>query len=222
MDNIYYDCDQDINFIDNGVGPKRPRKQPIQFRRSTSKRFKEKNPYLLNGEPAYEYDTKKLKIGDGISRYNDLPYIGSNDDTTYEFLDGTNSFKVIKNGSETQIVNVTPSVPLATETSDGLMSKEDKYKLDNISEDEINKIDNILLNNIFVPIDEEKSAIINISEGSDNGTISVNGQDVFIHGLKSAAFNDGSEYEESGKAEEVYNSLISYTEEEIVANFADY
>ena len=53
-----------------------PKKRPLQFKRATSTIFMKINPVLMNGEPAYEYDTKRLKIGDGRTRYSDLPYIG--------------------------------------------------------------------------------------------------------------------------------------------------
>ena len=32
---------------------------------------------LLQGEPAYELDTNKIKIGDGVNDYADLPYLGA-------------------------------------------------------------------------------------------------------------------------------------------------
>lgn len=36
----------------------------------------QKNPILGRGEPFYELDTGAVKVGDGTSRYNDLPYAG--------------------------------------------------------------------------------------------------------------------------------------------------
>ena len=33
-----------------------------------------KNPILENGEHGYEEDTGKFKIGNGLTRWNDLPY----------------------------------------------------------------------------------------------------------------------------------------------------
>ena len=51
----------------------------IQFKRGTAARWVELNLVLAAGEPGYEYDTKKFKIGDGVTAWNDLPYIGSND-----------------------------------------------------------------------------------------------------------------------------------------------
>lgn len=47
----------------------------ISVRSGLSTVWKTKNPILAKGEPGYETDTKKLKIGDGINHYNDLNYI---------------------------------------------------------------------------------------------------------------------------------------------------
>lgn len=46
----------------------------IKLRRDTAANFTSKNPVLGQGEPAYETDTKKMKIGDGTTAYNDLAY----------------------------------------------------------------------------------------------------------------------------------------------------
>lgn len=49
----------------------------IKLRRDTAANFTSKNPVLGVGEPAYETDTKKLKIGDGTTAYNSLEYFSS-------------------------------------------------------------------------------------------------------------------------------------------------
>lgn len=36
--------------------------------------WESRNPKLRNGEPGFEEDTGKLKIGDGVKRWNELPY----------------------------------------------------------------------------------------------------------------------------------------------------
>lgn len=46
----------------------------IQLRRDTSSNWQTNNPTPSLGEPCYEIDTKKLKIGDGVTKYNDLQY----------------------------------------------------------------------------------------------------------------------------------------------------
>lgn len=52
----------------------------IKLRRDTSANFTSKNPILGVGEPAYETDTKKLKIGDGTTAYNSLAYFTITDE----------------------------------------------------------------------------------------------------------------------------------------------
>lgn len=49
----------------------------IKLRRDTSANFASKNPVLGLGEPAYETDTKKLKIGDGTTAYTQLEYFST-------------------------------------------------------------------------------------------------------------------------------------------------
>lgn len=48
----------------------------IQFLRGDESDIKSENPVLEAGQPCVELDTHKLKIGDGSTAYNDLPYIG--------------------------------------------------------------------------------------------------------------------------------------------------
>lgn len=60
--------------------PPGPKKPPIQFKRGTLRAFTTVNPRLFQGQPAFEIDTNRLKIGDGVRRYMDLPYIGEGTD----------------------------------------------------------------------------------------------------------------------------------------------
>ena len=46
-----------------------------QFKRGTAQRWLEVNPILRQGEPGFEIDTGKLKIGNGITTWKDLPYL---------------------------------------------------------------------------------------------------------------------------------------------------
>ena len=47
----------------------------VLFRRDTSTNWNLNNPTLISGEPGYETDTDKLKIGDGVSDWLSLNYI---------------------------------------------------------------------------------------------------------------------------------------------------
>lgn len=102
----------------------------IKLRRDTSANFTSKNPILGNGEPAYETDTKKLKIGDGTTAYTQLEYFsaggGSSTGITatlpLKIVDGVISLEV--DGQTIQIVDgkltassTAPSNMVTTDTS---------------------------------------------------------------------------------------------------------
>lgn len=81
----------------------------IKFKRGTSAAWARTNPILLDGEPGYEKDTKKLKIGDGTTAWNNLPYIGesaeiSTDGKSIIIQDG----KIEMNGFSTAQVGQIP------------------------------------------------------------------------------------------------------------------
>lgn len=55
---------------------------------------------LAEGEPGYELDTHRLKIGDGKKTWNELPYIGGESTTVPEMSDyvtKTQLEKLVKN-----------------------------------------------------------------------------------------------------------------------------
>lgn len=49
-------------------------KSRLVLRNGTSAQWAEANPVLLKGEIGVENDTQRLKIGDGLAAWNDLPY----------------------------------------------------------------------------------------------------------------------------------------------------
>ena len=51
----------------------------LQLTRGTVARWTELNPVLAVGEPGFEYDTGKLKVGDGSTPWRKLHYIGANE-----------------------------------------------------------------------------------------------------------------------------------------------
>jgi hypothetical protein len=52
----------------------------IQFRRGRASGWDQENPILHDGEPGYERDTKKFKIGDGETHWRDLDYVDLGDE----------------------------------------------------------------------------------------------------------------------------------------------
>lgn len=53
----------------------------IQLRRDTAANWTSVNPILGAGEPGLETDTNKLKFGNGVNNWNDLPYFSPGSST---------------------------------------------------------------------------------------------------------------------------------------------
>lgn len=49
---------------------------PVQVKRQTAAAWTAADPVLLEGEPGFETDTGRLKIGDGVTVWSGLSYIG--------------------------------------------------------------------------------------------------------------------------------------------------
>lgn len=54
----------------------------IQLRRDTAANWTTNNPIPASGEPCFETDTGKFKIGDGVTKYTNLPYQGDGGGTS--------------------------------------------------------------------------------------------------------------------------------------------
>lgn len=54
-------------------------KTTFKLRRATLEQWTQKNPILVEGEPGYVLDTNQLKIGNGTSNWNELPYLINSD-----------------------------------------------------------------------------------------------------------------------------------------------
>lgn len=58
----------------------------IVLRNGAAAEWVTKNPVLLAGEAGVEIDTKKMKIGDGTTAWNDLPYSGIDQETIEKII----------------------------------------------------------------------------------------------------------------------------------------
>ena len=54
----------------------------IQIRRDTKAKWADLNPILAAGEMGFEIDNNRLKIGNGVTAWNSLPYITETDWST--------------------------------------------------------------------------------------------------------------------------------------------
>ena len=73
-----------------------PREKLIQLRRGTTLQWATVNPILDSGEAGLETDTNKLKFGDGVTDWNNLPYFSGEASTI--IIDSL-PFELIKNKS---------------------------------------------------------------------------------------------------------------------------
>lgn len=65
----------------------------IRFKRATTVQWARENPILEAGEPGYDLDEKRVKIGDGVRHWLDLDFAGSADTgmTLQDLMDHINS-----------------------------------------------------------------------------------------------------------------------------------
>jgi hypothetical protein len=49
----------------------------IRFKRAVAADWALDDPILQEGEPGFEIDTGKLKVGDGASHWSELDYVGT-------------------------------------------------------------------------------------------------------------------------------------------------
>lgn len=74
----------------------------IKFRRDTSANWTSINPIPAQGEPCYETDTGKLKIGNGSDTYTALPYVSDDGGTA-----GTTDYTQLENKPQINLVELT-------------------------------------------------------------------------------------------------------------------
>lgn len=79
-------------------------KTTIQLRRGKSTSWETKNPVLAKGEPGFEVDTYGLKIGDGITPWNELPYIAKGMIDIDSLYQEEGTFITFYGGSATELI----------------------------------------------------------------------------------------------------------------------
>lgn len=85
----------------------------VQFRRGTASGATSSNPILAEGEPGYEVDTNKMKIGDGISEWVDLPYFGGSGGGGIESIVAGTDISVDNTDPENPVVSFDGTIPTA-------------------------------------------------------------------------------------------------------------
>lgn len=79
----------------------------IQFKRGKAEALARVNPILAAGEPCWTIDENRIKVGDGVTAWIDLPYMGEenvyNAQTHYDFPSIGNENVIYKAESEKMI-----------------------------------------------------------------------------------------------------------------------
>lgn len=175
----------------------------------SAQNWKTNNPILEKGQIALEEDTGFVKIGDGVNTWNFLSYIKDSKldtkldkngtaqkaikdelnnkiDETYIkkiSVDGSTLTFTKGNGVSSSITLQNGSYPLATQINDGLMSKEDKIKLDNVnlnSEENQNTFSNISVGATIISANQKTDTLtlksgqnINLSANNLDDSITI-------------------------------------------------
>lgn len=98
---------------------------------------------------------------------------------------------------------------LASATANGAMSSSDFSKLAGIEADaDVNVLEGVQVNGADLVIDGNKKVNVTIATGTADGTIKVNGTDVAVAGLGSAAYEDTTAFDAAGAADAVKTELV--------------
>ena len=97
----------------------------------------------------------------------------------------------------------------ASSTGAGAMSAADFDKLASVAASaQVNTVEGVQVNGADLTPDANKKVNVTVTSGTNNGTIAVNGSDVAVTGLKSAAFEEARAFDAPGAAEDAKAAVI--------------
>lgn len=100
-------------------------KTTFQVKRGTAARWEELNPILNPGEPGFEMDTFKLKIGNGSTPWKELPYINDVDISKYitieDIINGDVILPVATKATRGAVLSSTDVNEISVDPADGSM-----------------------------------------------------------------------------------------------------
>lgn len=89
------------------MGAQQDNKRIVRGNAYLSTKFSSDNPILQRGELGYETDTNLLKVGDGVTAWNDLPYAGDGGSILPDQTGNSGKF-LTTDGTETSWADVLP------------------------------------------------------------------------------------------------------------------
>ena len=118
-------------------------KTTFQVKRGTAARWEELNPILNPGEPGFEMDTFKLKIGNGSTPWKELPYINDVDISKYitieDIINGDVILPVATEAVRGAVLSSTAKNEISVDPTDGSMEV-NSLSIDRLDTEGINVI----------------------------------------------------------------------------------
>ena len=164
----------------------------------------------LHSETSKVPATGVLNKGEIAVQYNNADpalYIEKADGSIAKFLDsGAVATEFAKYATSAETVNAIEVEKVRAEGVEGGL--ETRIEALEAISGETNAIESVKVNGEALTPDEHHAVDVTITSGTANGTLAVNGRDVAVTGLGSAAFADSADFDESGAAETVKTELI--------------
>ena len=118
-------------------------KTTFQVKRGTAARWEELNPILNPGEPGFEMDTFKLKIGNGNTPWKELPYVNDVDISKYitieDIINGDVILPVATEAIRGAVLSSTGKNEISVDPTDGSMEV-NSLSIDRLDTEGINVI----------------------------------------------------------------------------------
>lgn len=109
-------------------------------------------------------------------------------------------------GDETEFVKKTTTIA-GVDLQDNITKSELLTALNVEDGAEVNIIESVQVNGSALTPDANRAVNVTVAEGATNGTVAVNGSDVAVHGLGSAAYTASTAYDAAGTATTAVNAL---------------
>ena len=127
----------------------------------------------------------------------------------YDAATGTPSWREV--GDETEFVKKTTTIA-GVDLQDNITKTELLTALNVADGAQVNVIESVQVNGSALTPDGNKAVNVTVAEGTTNGTVAVNGSDVAVHGLGTAAYTASSDYDAAGSAAQALSDAEDYAD----------
>lgn len=162
---------------------------------------------------------------EAIARVITTPHAGDVvvlSDNAKEYIYSNNTWREV--GDETEFVKKVTTIA-GVELQDNITKTELLTALNVADGAQVNVIETVKVNGSALTPDANKAVDVLVAEGATNGTVAVNGADVAVHGLGTAAYTSSDAYDPAGTgasaAAAAVAALDSSTDDQGVTDTAD-